>query len=95
MNNKIKLYIPKNDIYEPFTCRFKYAVVVTEPEYSEYNQYPIDVIYSGTNQNEEDFFDDNKRRYVGRYSFYNLTLDKQLTENCDIECEICNYFSIW
>ena len=93
MNNKIKLYIPKNDIYEPFTCRFKYAVVVTEPEYSEYNKYPIDVIDSGTNQNEENFFDDNKRRYVGRYSFYNLTLDKKLTENCDIECEICNYFN--
>ena len=28
---KIKIIIPKNNIYEPFNCKFKYAVVVTKP----------------------------------------------------------------
>ncbi len=93
-DNIIKLYIPKNDIYEPFTCKFKYAIVVTEPEYSEYNKYPIEFLDTGVGQKEKNFFDNNKKRYIGRYSFYYLKLKEKLTEKCDIYCELCLYHNI-
>ena len=92
-NKKIKLYIPKNDIYEPFTCQIKYAVVVTEPEYSEYNKYPTEIIDTGVDEKENIFFDNNKNNYIGRYSFYNLTLKYKLTEICKNNCELCYYYN--
>ena len=52
-NKKIKLLIPKNDIYSPFICKIKYACVVTEPEFSEYNKFPIKINYNGGNEKEE------------------------------------------
>ena len=55
-NEEIKLLIPKSDIYSPFICNIKYASVVTEPEFSEYNKYPINIIYNGGNENEEKSF---------------------------------------
>ena len=88
---KVKLIIPKNDVYEPFTCKIKYAVVVTEPEYSEYNKYPIRINNIGESDNEEDFF--YKKNYIGKYSFYNIILKDKLTEiNCENNnCDLCYY----
>ena len=43
-NKKVKLIIPKNDNYSPFICTLKYAAVVTEPENSEYNIHPIEIM---------------------------------------------------
>ena len=91
MNRTIKLYIAKNEIYESFTCKFKYGVVVTEPNYSEYNKYPVDISYIGENIDEDNYFDANKKRYIGKYSLYYLTLKNQVTERCDNYCELCYY----
>ena len=55
-NEEIKLLIPKSDNYSPFICNIKYASVVTEPEFSEYNKFPINEIYNGGNENEEKSF---------------------------------------
>ena len=91
---KIKLVIPKNDVYEPFTCKIKYAAVVTEPEYSEYNKYPIKINKIGESDNEEDYF--SRKNYIGKYSFYNIILKDKLTEiNCgNINCVLCYYNNI-
>ena len=90
---KIKLIIPKKNIYEKFTCKFKYAVVVTEPDYSEYIKYPIKIKDNGEIEKEENFFDKNKKNYIGKYSSYNLNLSIKLTEiNCnDIKCGLCHF----
>ena len=93
-NKKVKLYIPKNDIYETFKCQVKYAVVVTEPEYSEFNKYPVEIIDSGNDKKEENFYDNNKNNYIGRYSFYNFNLKYKLTEICQNNCELCYYNDI-
>ena len=91
---KIKLVIPKNDVYEPFTCKIKYAAVVTEPEYSEYNKYPIKINKIGESDDEEDYF--SRKNYIGKYSFYNIILKDKLTEtNCEnINCDLCYYNNI-
>ena len=90
-NEKVKLFIPKNDQYYPFICKVKYAVVVTEPDNLEYNKYPIEIIDTGKTEKEESFFENNKKKYIGRYSFYYLSLRYRLTEiNCtDTNCELC------
>ena len=95
-NKKIILKIPKSENYEPFICKIKYAAVVMEPEYFQYNQYPIDIAYVGDLEDsgdEETFYNNNKKNYVGKYSFYNFILKNKLTAiNCeDTNCELCYY----
>ena len=90
-NEMIKLYIPKKNIYNSFKCQFKYACVVTEPEYEEYNNYTdsindtsIDISFK-----EKNFFEMLKKNYVGKYSLYNIFLKNDLSENCHNYCELC------
>ena len=89
-NDKIKLIIPKKDTYEQFKCKFQYASVLTEPEFSEYNKYPIEYNDTGGTNKEDKFFEDNKKNYIGRYSYYEIVLSSELTEiDCGINCELC------
>ena len=84
---KIKIIIPKNNIYEPFNCKFKYAVVVTEPEYSKFNEYPIEI--TGDTENEKNYF--KRNYYIGKSSYYNILLKEKLTDICENNCELCNF----
>ena len=86
-NEKIKLKILPKETYEAFICNFQYASVVTEPDYSEYNNYPVEFEFIG--QTEEDFFEDSKRNYVGRYSYYKLISGHELRIDCPENCELC------
>ena len=90
-NEKIKLKIPQKENYKPFLCKTRYAAVVSEPDYSQYKKYPIDIVHIGEPEDEEAFFNDNKKYYIGRYSFYNFILKDELTTiDCeDINCELC------
>ena len=89
-NEEIKLFIPKNDIYSPFICTLKYASVVSEPEYLEYNKYPIKINYIGEDNKEEEFFDTQKKNYIGKYNYYNIKLSSELSENCEDDCALCD-----
>ena len=87
-NEKIKLFIKKNKIYSPFVCKFKYASVVSEPGYLEYNKYPIRINYIGENIEEKHFETHN---YIGKYNYYNIELTSELKEeNCEDNCALCN-----
>ena len=89
-NEKIKLIVPKKDIYEPFFCEFIYAAVVTEPDYSEYNKYPFNLFDTGETNKEDEYFEINKKKYVGRYSYYKLFSNYKLTKKeCADNCELC------
>ena len=88
-NEKIKLIIPKKDTYTPFMCNFQYASVVSEPEYSEYNKYPVEFVDSGTTIQEDYFYENNKKNYIGRYSNYKLIINSELTVDCKENCELC------
>ena len=89
-NEKIKLIIPRQDTYEPFFCEFVYATVLTEPEYLEYNKYPYHFVDTDQTNKEDEFFENTKKNYVGKYSYYKLYLNQTLTEkNCIDNCELC------
>ena len=87
-DENIKLLIPKSDIYFPFICKFKYSLVVTEPNYSEYNNYPIKVIHIGNGNDERAYF--KKKYYFGKYNYYNIILSNELkSKDCEDICELC------
>ena len=84
-DQKIKLIIPKSDIYNPFTCQFKYASVLSEPDFEEFQKYPTEILDDG---NYKNFF--QKNYYIGRYSLYKIYLENKLTQiDCDDNCELC------
>ena len=90
-NKTIKLVIPKSDNYNTFTCKFRYACIVSEPEYSEFNKYPEKINFTGHVNDEDLYFNSQKTNYKGKYSYYSLYLDKQLTEkDCGENCELCS-----
>ena len=90
---QIKLFVPKKSVYDLFVCKFRYACVVSEPEFENYNQYPdkyIDTGIDSLNNNEKIYFEDIKTNYIGKYSFYNISLEDKLKDNCENNhCEIC------
>ena len=89
-NEEIKLLIPKNDIYSPFICTFKYASVVSEPDILEYNKYPIKINYIGGNENDEKVYF-QKNYYIGKVNNYNLIFNKELnSKNCEETCQLCD-----
>ena len=85
-NEKIKLKIPKKNSYSPFECNFKYASVVTEPKFSEFNKYAE--VYDGRGD-EEEFYENNKKNYIGRYSNYKLISNYNLKDACEEICDLC------
>ena len=87
----VKLIIPKNgNIYTEFTYGMKYICQAKEPEYEDYNKYPISILDTGTSNKEDSYF--VPQTYSGRYSYYYYLLDNKLTEeHCDKECELCYY----
>ena len=89
-NKTVKLIIPKSDVYDPFICLFKYASTVSEPDYDEFNKYPILYYDTATGNTEKENFFFEKTNYVGKYSNYYLYLLIELTESgCGSNCELC------
>ena len=87
----LKLIVPKNgNSYTEFTYGMKYVCQAKEPEYEEYNKYPISILDTGTSNKEDSFF--VPQIYSGRHSYYYFLLDNKLTEEgCDKKCELCYY----
>ena len=89
-NDSIKLIIPRKENYNSFTCKFDYAIVVSEPEFEKFNLYPVEYLDTGNEHKEEEFFENQKTNYTGKYNIYELILEYDLTEtNCGKNCELC------
>ena len=74
--------------YENIQCRIEYAYEATEPDYEEFDKYPS--IVNNTFGEDKDIFDQQKEKYEGRTSYYNLTLNEKLSNDCsDINCGLC------
>ena len=91
LNDSLNLYIQKKDnIYDKFTYGIKYSCVASEPSYNEYNNYTIS--FEDKLNNEQKNF--TQQVYYGRYTFYNFSLNNQLTdEGCNKGCELCYYLN--
>jgi len=87
----LKLNIQKNgSVYNKFTYGIKYSCLASEPSYEEYNSYTIDFEISNRKIKAQDIF--KQEIYKGRYTYYNFSLNNQLTEDgCNKGCKLCYY----
>ena len=68
-------------------CEIKYQLIITEPDYNTYNQYPT-YIYKENDINEKTHF--IRTYYYGKIGSYNLIIDNELTDNCKSDyCDLC------
>ena len=91
LNGRLKLNIQKNDNnYNKFTYGIKYSCLASEPSYEEYNSYAIEKDIKGLRSKAESEF--SQEVYYGRYTYYNFSLNSQLTEGgCKEGCKLCFY----
>ena len=84
-------FVLSKKINFPQNGKIEYAMVLTEPNYTEFNQYSpiIDDSYCGEIDDEEDFFENNL--YVGKTSYINIIIDSEsITNDCNNEnCSLC------
>ena len=81
-NEKLNLFFIGNE-YERKDCLIKYRLIVTEPNYEEYNKYPNII----TNENDEYF---TKEKYEGKVGNYKIIINEELTNKCQDENYICD-----
>ena len=87
-NEKITIKFD-NNIYNKSECILEYSIIVTEPKFEEYEKYPINVSTTYGDDNEE-LFNAQKKRYIGRSIYYNIILSEDLTNNCkNKSCALC------
>ena len=87
-NEKIKIEF-KNNIYNKSKCKLEYSYIVTEPEYEEFEKYPINIITTYGNDSEE-IFNSQRHRYIGKSIYYDIILSEDLTINCkNLSCALC------
>lgn len=80
-----KLNYVEHDI---INCRIEYAYEATEPDYDEFDKYPT--VVNTTFGDDKDIFEQQKEKYEGRTSYYNLTLNEKLSNDCsDTNCGLC------
>ena len=62
-----------NDEYIEMNCEIKYQLIITEPDYEEYNIYPS-FIYKENDEDEKSSF--KKTKYGGKVGSYNIIIKK-------------------
>ena len=86
-NESIKFKLNVNCIkYNAFICNLQYTYKISEPNLSEYDNYP-NIIDGFNESNPSDF---QKEEYLGRLTYFNIILNKNLTSECNNEnCTLC------
>ena len=89
-NDQIEFVLSKKINFQQ-NEKIEYAMVLTEPDYNEFNQYSpiIDNSYCGEIDDEKDFFENNL--YVGKTSYINIIIDSEsITNDCNNDnCSLC------
>ena len=87
-NENFTLSFNSNDIYEINNYIIEYALIITEGDYDESNKlisYKKNLIY------EENYESIEKEIFIGKSSYYNIIIEKELTtKNCNNNiCSLC------
>jgi len=87
-NEKIKIEF-KNNLYNKSKCILEYSYIVNEPEYEEFEKFPINISTEYGDDNE-DIFNEQKQRYIGKSIYYYIYLSEDLTTECkNLSCALC------
>ena len=88
-NENIELIL-KEDEYEISNYSISYSLIITEPDYDEYNKYPN---YTLKDNNEKEKYNFTKNLYEGKIGFFNIFINKDITKDCrneNINCLLCS-----
>ena len=73
--------------FTKFNCNIQYSLKV-KPDLECYDRYPK--TSDGDNITNEEFNTTNEEEYIGRLTYYNITLNESLTTKCEEpNCELC------
>jgi len=87
-NEKVKIEF-KNNLYNKSKCILEYSYIVTEPEYEEFEKYPINISNEYGDDNIKSF-NEQKHRYIGKSIYYYIYLSEDLTTECkNLSCALC------
>ena len=86
LSNTEDLYVTFNS-YDLFDCKIGYIYKVTEPDFEEFEKYPANK--TTEYGDDKNIFNDNKKIYSGRLSYFNLYLKEKLTKECLGDCVLC------
>ena len=75
--------------YNSFNCSIGYIYEVTESNYSTNIKYPTTTITVDENGEIEELFNNKRKIYSGRLSYYNIYLKDTLTNDCLDNCGLC------
>jgi len=95
-NINIELFLTKDIVNLQKKARIEYAMVSTEPEYENYNQYASNIDNDFCKENEEDNCDDEKnyfkkQSYIGRTSYCDIILNsEEFINECEEHCIVCS-----
>ena len=85
---KVKLKFKSNSFYKEGSYIVEFTYVITEPDYGTNNDYIIYIDETkGNIADEQQYF--KKHEYIGRYTDLNVTLTKNLSDNCNDICSLC------
>ena len=73
--------------YDLFDCKIGYIYKVTEPDFEEFEKYSA--VKDAQYGDDQDIFNDNKKIYSGKLSYYNIYLKAHLTKECSEDCLLC------
>ena len=85
--NEIVEMILKSEEYEVINCAISYRLLITEPDYEEYNLYPHHILNKEDEIEKKNFV---KNTYEGKIGYFNIIFNQELTKNCGNSNSYCN-----
>ena len=84
LDENIKLkFVGSGNIYPAISCKIEYYFNATEPEFNVFDNYPEILL----GENDSNYFE--TYQYAGRLTYFNITLNRALTSDCDSNCSLC------
>ena len=85
-NETIYIEFLEND-YQILTCKLSYVLIITEPDYEQYNKYP-NSLYKNNDELEKEKF--SNTYYEGKIQNFFILISQEITKSCEIEnCYLC------
>ena len=82
-NIKLK-FVGTGNIYPTINCKIEYYFNATEPEFKIYDSYPEITLGDNDSNSFETY------QYAGRLTYFNITLNRTLTSECNSSnCDLC------
>ena len=78
-----------NTNFNSFNCTIEYVYEITESDYDKNLEYAETEQTQGSGEEIKDFFNDKRKIYSSRLSYYSLYFKSELTTSCSDNCDLC------